>query len=130
MTSDLLTIGDAFLLPTPPNGSHLFIVIALTKNGKYLCVNATTLKPDSDTSCVLTPGLGVPDFIVHQSAITYRHAREIAIAKIPDLIKFNQLTPKGRCSADILEQVQQGALVSRQLPNKYKKIVKDFLCEY
>ncbi len=122
MTSDSLIVGDDFLLPTPPNGSHLFIIIALTKNGKYLCVNATTLKSDSDMSCVLTPGPGVPDFIIHQSAITYRHAREIAITKIPKLIKFNQLTRKGRCSADILEKIKQGALVSRQLPNKYKQM--------
>ncbi|EDN66530.1 hypothetical protein BGP_5981 [Beggiatoa sp. PS] len=39
--SDGLNIGDAFLLSTPPNDKHLFVVIAPTQNGKYLCVNVT-----------------------------------------------------------------------------------------
>jgi hypothetical protein len=128
MTSELLIIGDAFLLSTPPNGNHLFIVIALTNNGNYLCVNATTRRYNSDKSCVLTPGLGVPDFIVHESVIAYKHAREISPAKILELIKSNQVTRQGCCSMDILKKIQQGALISRQIPNKYKQILKEFLC--
>ncbi len=33
--SDGLNIGDAFLLSTPPNDKHLFVVVAPTQNGKY-----------------------------------------------------------------------------------------------
>ena len=49
-----MNIGDAFLLPTPPKGSHLFFAIAITADSKYLCVNATSLKSTtSDTACIL-----------------------------------------------------------------------------
>ncbi len=49
-----MNIGDAFLLPIPPKGSHLFFAIAITADNKYLCVNATSLKSTtSDTACIL-----------------------------------------------------------------------------
>lgn len=128
MASSVLKVGDAFLLPTPPNGNHLFIAIATTSCGKYLCVNITTLQSNSsDTSCILKPGLGVPSFITRPSVVAYKYARDIDAATISSLIASNQCIRKGFCSQDTLNAIQQGALASRRLPNKYKQIVRDFL---
>ena len=48
-----LNVGDTFLLATPPNDKHLFIIIAPTENEKFLCVNLTSKRNNSDTSCML-----------------------------------------------------------------------------
>lgn len=73
--SNGLNIGDAFLLSTPPNDKHLFVVIAPTQNGKYLCANVTSKHSNSDTSCVLQQG--DHPFIRHDSVINYKKAREV-----------------------------------------------------
>ena len=104
-----MNIGDAFLLPTPPNGNHLFFAIATTADNKYLCVNATSLKSTtSDTACILKPGAGVPSFIVHDSAIVYRRARVISPNVISRLIASGQCIYQDCCSEEIVKQIQQG----------------------
>ncbi len=125
-----MNIGDAFLMPTPPNGNHLFFAIATTAKNKYLCVSTTTLKPSSDKACILVPGAGVPDFIVHESSVAYKHAREISTAVYARLVSNGEISAKGSCSADVLEEIQKGALVSRQISKRYKQTVKDFLDGY
>jgi len=123
-----MNIGDAFLLPTPPNGNHLFFAIAITTDSKYLCVNATSLKSTTlDTACILKPGAGVPSFIVHDSAIVYRRAREISPDVISRLIASGKCIYQGCCSEDIVKQIQQGALASRQISNEQKQVVQKFL---
>ncbi len=117
-----VNLGDAFLLDTPPNGMHLYIAIAQVSENVYLFVNATTPRENSERVCVLNPGLGVPGFIVRESVIVYRHAREINTTK---LAEENPLR-KGSCSADVLLSIQKGGLASRQLKNKYKTILKAF----
>ncbi|GAA6614561.1 hypothetical protein [Scytonema sp. NUACC26] len=73
MTNFCVNLGDAFLLETPPNGMHLYIAIALIDEDSdtYLFVNITSLRPNSDTSCILKPGAGVPKFILYDSAVAY-----------------------------------------------------------
>ena len=127
MANTGLNLGEAFLLPTPPHGWHLFVVIAPIENDKYLVVNATSRQANSDTSCILTPGIGVPDFIQHESVINYKGAREIDVAKMAQLTTAGLCVTKGTFSPTILSQIQQGALQSRRLKNKYKKRIKEFL---
>jgi len=125
-----MNIGDAFLLATPPNGSHLFFAIAITADNKYFCVNATSLKSTTlDTACILKPGTGVPSFIVHDSAIVYTstRVREISPNMISRLIASEQYIHKGCCSQEIIKQIQQGALASRQITNEHKQVVQNFL---
>ncbi len=122
-----MNIGDTFLLPTPPQGNHLFFVIATTADGNYLCVNATSLRPSSDTACILKAGLGVPNFVVRDSAIAYKYAREISPAVYSGLVSNGQCIAKGSCSASILDQIQKGALASKQIAKKHKQTVKKFL---
>lgn len=124
MSSGSLELGDAFLFDTPPNGMHLFIAIAPIATDKFLFVNTTSPKENSDTSCIIKPGLDVPKFIIHESVIAYKYAREININKLFELIDIGSCKPKGFCSPSILLDIQQGAIKSKQIPKKYKNAVK------
>ena len=127
MASVTINLGDAFLLDTPPNSEHLYIAIAQTSGSNYLFVNVTTRRPNSEATCVLLPGYGVPNFVVHESVIAYQYAREMNATQLVGLITAGSPIPKGSCSADVLAQIQQGGLVSSRLKNKYKAALKAFL---
>jgi hypothetical protein len=120
-------LGDAFLLNTPPNGMHLYIAIGQISENNYLFVNATTQRDNSETACVLQPGVGVPNFITRESVIIYKYAREISVTAISELIDEGTCIRKGSCSETVLMQIQQGGLVSKQLRNKYKTVLKSSL---
>lgn len=127
MASIIINLGDAFLLDTPPNSEHLYIAIAQISESSYLFVNVTSRRPNSEDACVLLPGSGVPSFIVRESAIAYKYAREINATELAELITPGSPIPKGSCSVAVLEQIQQGGLVSKRLKNKYKVALKNFL---
>ncbi len=127
MTSITINLGDAFLINTPPNGEHLYIAIAQTSENNYLFVNVTTRRTTSEISCILTPGQDVPSFIVRESIVAYRFAREMDAIELASLITVGSPIPKGSCSATILERIQQGGLASKRLSNKYKTALKAFL---
>lgn len=127
MASIAINLGDAYLIDTPPNGEHLYIAIAQTSKDKYLFVNITTQRGNSDTACILSPGVGVPSFIVHQSVIAYQFAREMDETELGNLITPGSPIPKGSCSQAVLKQIQHGGLASKRLKNKYKSALKDFL---
>ncbi|NJP08380.1 MAG: hypothetical protein HC866_02000 [Leptolyngbyaceae cyanobacterium RU_5_1] len=127
MASVAINLADAFLINTPPNGEHLYIAIAQTSESKYLFVNVTTRRSSSETACILLPGSDVPSFIVHESVIAYRFAREMDATELANLITVGSPIPKESCSTTVLAKIQQGGLVSRQLKNKYKTALKAFL---
>ncbi|NDJ20386.1 hypothetical protein GS682_01730 [Nostoc sp. B(2019)] len=127
MASITINLGDAFLLDTPPNSQHLYIAIAQTSGKDYLFVNITTRRPNSETACVLLPGLDVPSFIVRESVIAYQFAREMDATELAGLISIGSPIPKGSCSMAVLTQIQQGGLVSKRLKNRYKTALKAFL---
>jgi hypothetical protein len=126
MASTSINIGDAFLLTTPPNDRHLYISIARISDDSYLFVNASTRRENSEITYILTPSAEVPEFIKNESVIVYKYAREISIAEIDKLIAQGDCTIKGSCSTNVIEQIQQGGLVSKRLPNKYKAALKAF----
>jgi hypothetical protein len=130
MANDDITIhlGDAFLLDIPnTEKKHLYIAISKTGNNKYLFVNVTTRRAKSETACILKPGVGVPKFIKNESVIIYQYAREMDAIELAGFITKNSPIPKDSCSADILYFIQQGGLVSKRLPIKFKKALKQFL---
>jgi hypothetical protein len=59
--------------------------------------------------------------------IAYQFAREISIEELGSLITTGSPIPKGSCSKNILQQIQQGGLASKRLKNKYKNALKTFL---
>ena len=115
------------MLYTPPNGEHLYIAIAPTSNNRYLFVNVTSRRSNSETACILVPGAGVPRFIVRESVIAYQFARELNVTELSRLIVAGSPIPKGTFSATVLTQIQQGGLASRRLTNRYKNVLKAFL---
>lgn len=127
MASITINLGDAFLLDTPPNREHLYITIAQTSRSNYLFVNVTSRRPNSEAACVLLPGSDMPGFIVRESVIAYQFAREMNATELAKLITVGSPIPKGVCSTTVLEQIQQGGLVSKRLKNKYKTALKAFL---
>ena len=127
MTSITINLGNAFLIDTPPNGEHLYIAIAKTSENRYLFVNVTSRRSNSEVSCILMPGSDIPSFIVRESVVTYQYAREMDAIELASLITFGSPVPKGSCSATILERIQQGGLASKRLKNKYKTALKAFL---
>ncbi|MEH1889135.1 MAG: hypothetical protein V7K92_06550 [Nostoc sp.] len=127
MASITINLGDAFLLDTPPNSEHLYIAIAQTSESNYLFVNVTTRRLNSETSCVLLPGSGIPSFIVHESVIAYQFAREMDATQLALLITIGSPIPKGTCSMAVITQIQQGGLVSKRLKKRYKTALKAFL---
>ena len=127
MASIPIHVGDAFLLDTPPNGEHLYIAIARLSENDYLFVNASSRRSGSETACVLLPGPGVPSFIGRESVILYQFARELDATELTDLMTAGSPIPKGTCSVAVLEQIQQGGLISKRLKKKYKTALKAFL---
>jgi hypothetical protein len=127
MVSITLKLGDAFLLDTPPKSEHLYIAIAQTSESDYLFVNVTSRRPNSEDTCALLPGSGVPGFIVRESVIAYQFAREMNAVELAQLVTIGSPIPKGVCSAAVLERIQQGGLVSKRLKNQYKTALKAFL---
>lgn len=127
MTGVVINLGDAFLIDTPPSGQHLYIAIARTSESKFLFVNVTSRRSNSESACFLMPGAGVPGFIVRESVIAYQFAREMDAIELATLITPGSPIPKGICSAAVLEKIQQGGLISKRLKNKYKTALKTFL---
>ncbi len=127
MTSISINLGDAFLIDTPPNGEHLYIAIAQTSENNYLFVNVTARRRKSEATCILSPGLDMPSFIVRESVVAYRFAREMGSVELASLITVGSPIPKGSCSASVLERIQQGGLASKLLINRYKTALKVFL---
>lgn len=127
MPSLTINLGDAFLIDTPPNGEHFYIAIAKTSENRYLFVNVTSRRRNSEVSCILTPGSDVPSFIVRESVVAYQYAREMDATELASLITIGSPVPKGSCSATTLEKIQNGGLASKRLMNKYKTALKAFL---
>lgn len=126
--SIIINLGDAFLLDIPAIGNeHLYIAIAKTTEDKYLFVNVTTRRSKSETTCILEPCSDVPSFIKHESVIAYQYAREMNITELTELVTIGSSIPKDSCSEEILHKIQQGGLISKRLPRKYKKVLKEFL---
>jgi len=120
--SDELNIGDAYLLSTPPNDKHLFVVIAPTRD---LCVNVTSKRNNSDTSCILQQG--DHPFIRHDSVINYKKAREVDPAVVQNQISRGNCQQYQHVSSTVLNRIQQGGLTSTRLKNKYKNYLNSFL---
>lgn len=118
-----INLGDIFLINTPVK-PHYFIAIAQTTNDKYLFVSVITRKPKSELACVLIPSFESPSFVVKESVIDYRYAREMNHKQLLTAIDFNDF--RERCSPKILKSIQQGAIESKRLKNKYKKILEQY----
>jgi len=121
----MLTAGDTFFLPTPPDflTKHLFIVISeRNEYDEVLIVNVTTKKSHSDASCILRNG--DHPFIKHESVANYADARAVKVSDLCRLIgRHADVSSHQSVSPELLRRIQEGALVSPALPTKYLKYI-------
>ena len=127
MASVSIRLGAAFLIKTPPKGKHLYVAIAKTTKTRHLFVSINSRQPKSENVCILKPGPDVPDFIVHESVVNYRFARELTAKDLAKLIPADSRTVKGYCSYEVLKRIQEGGLASKRLKNRHKIALKDFM---
>jgi hypothetical protein len=113
-------IGECFYYDTFPNDEHLFVVIApsLTEENWFLCVNITTKREGSDTTCEICKGEH-PNLTKPVSVVDYGRARELPLALIERLTKLQQLPKVGD---DLLLKMQMAPLgETSRLKNAFKK---------
>ena len=123
----IVNLGDVFLIDTPPNDMHFYIVIAHFTQTKYLLVNITTRREKSESTCIINPGPGIPSFIKRESIVTYKYARVFDSENIIRLISQGRCYQKGSISDELLERIQRGGLISKRLSRRYKQELRDFL---
>ena len=119
-------IGNCFYYQTPPRGEHLFVVVApsLEKPGWFVCVNITTFRPDSDTSCQLLQGEH-QEFVAPVSVVVYAEARELPPPLISRSMREQNL-PK--MSDPVLLRIQQSALRDdSRMKKKFQRAIQEYL---
>jgi hypothetical protein len=118
-------VGKCFYYDTFPNDEHLFVVVSpsLNREGWFLCVNITTKRDGSDTTCEVYqnehPNLPKP-----VSVVVYGQARELPIALIQRLTETQQV-PK--MSDALLLRIQQAPLTDY---SRLKKAFKNAIVAY
>lgn len=119
-----IQLGDIFLIDTPNKPHYYFIAIAETSNNKFLFVSVITRKPKSETACILKPGMETPSFIIKESVIDYRYAREMNSKQLAFAVSSNVY--RECCYPELLKRIQQGGIKSKRLKNKYKNILRQY----
>lgn len=119
-------VGQSFFYDTPPHGEHLFVVLApsLEQAGWFICVNISTLRVGSDTTCELLAGeherLTSP-----VSVVIYAAARELPPALIARSCQRQALAP---FDPALLARVQNAALsAGSRMKKGFQKAVRAWL---
>jgi hypothetical protein len=115
--------GCAFYSPRQaPDGGHLWGVFSEPIDGQVLIANVTTLRRDSDRSCILQPG--DHPRIRHESHINYADSRFVAVQQLDSLPGIRVVEP---FSPAVVQRVFHGALRSEDSPGKVKLLVRKLL---
>lgn len=120
--------GDTFLVPSGPQGLHLFVLIlgpvvlpAYGSLPQVAVVSATSQKAGIpfDHTCELQ--VGDHPFIQQPSFISYRHMRIDALPHVSGLVG-SLWKPHQQCSPDLLKRIIDGVCISRMTPREFKLI--------
>lgn len=114
-------VGECFIYDTPPNGAHLFVVIAPGSRPDYfLAVNVTTNREGCEQTCLLAKGEHA--FLTADvSAVMYARAREF-----PKAIILRSAQPP--MPAGPLLRIQQAALSpTSRLPKGAQRLIQQWL---
>jgi hypothetical protein len=121
-------IGRCFYYDTPPNERHLFVVLApIPEDGnKFICVNITTRRIGSDTTCELAAGEH-PELTNPISIALYGGARELPRALILRLTGEQRIQ---NMPPEVLLRIQTAPLApTSRLKNKYRDAIAHYLEE-
>ena len=125
-----ISLGDVYLIPTPPNGSHFYVAIAELDNDSYLFVNYSTVQdstPDEDIAYTLSPSRTFASFLTRDSFFVFGRAQEFSSNDLDILIKKTGCKYIGAFSNSIVEEIQYAGVTSNSTKKKYKKILKKYL---
>lgn len=123
--------GDTLLMPSGPEGDHLFVVLCdpqpFPGYGPNHCVVLVGLSSvregvPHDDACVL-PG-GCHPFVRHPSFMNYRHARVERVEHLYNGVAGGVFVRKDPFSAEWLERMRRGVLASRFV----RRELRDFRC--
>lgn len=118
-----LQCGDCFLIPKSGGATeHLWIVVTEidTRTRKAICVNVTTLRTHSDTTCILKPG--DHPFVKHDPVINFSGAREMPIDLVEQALDAKTSPAVQRSPAS---RIRRGLVNSKQTPKGIRAICKD-----
>jgi hypothetical protein len=118
--------GRCFYYDTPPNDRHLFVILApsLDDEDKFICVNITTRRAGSDTTCELAAG-DHPELTNPASVVLYGSARELPRALIQRLTAEQRIP---NMPPEVLFRIQNAPLFpASRLKNKYKEAIAHHL---
>lgn len=121
--------GECYLITTPPNGRHCFVVALEMSSERYLLLPFSTRTSSSDTSCLIKPGDGAPSFIIRESFVSYYQAKELTVFGFEDATKRGFCTLQGSVTEELLDRILRSAIKSKLLKNRLKKVVQAKLDE-
>lgn len=108
MTNDV-SLGDTFLIPSGPSGSHLFVVCTEEMaNGDRLLVSISSIRTGrfSDPTCVIVAG--EHPFIKHHSYVAYGKVEQRDTAHILRCVECGVFIPRQPCSPELLRRIILG----------------------
>lgn len=118
--------GDTFQAADPQREPHLWIILSAPEHypqDPVLIVNLTSLRPGSETTCLLTRG--DHPFIRHKSCVNYRDSRLVDRRKLEDALERQLLLRRRRMSARLLRRIRAGAAASPHIPLANLQILRD-----
>ncbi len=118
--------GDTFQAADPQREPHLWIILSAPERypeAPVLIVNLTSLRPGSETTCLLTRG--DHPFIRHKSCVNYRDSRLVDRRKLEDAFERRLLLRRRRMSARLLRRIRAGAAASPRIPLANLQILRD-----
>ncbi len=121
------TPGSTLLIPSGPEGNHLFIILTSPKDfdgyrDSSVLVNVSTIKKGPfDDTCVLQPG--EHSFIVSNSYVAYRQARVERRTDLIDKVESRFFIPHDPVSDELLKRIQKGLHQSKQTRKFLKGII-------
>jgi hypothetical protein len=114
-TSQTLTIGSAFVNQNPGSPEHLWIVVAVTKDGDAVIFNITTVRQGCDMTCPVTDR--DHPFVRHDSVVAYGRGQLISPG-IFAALQHAGCSMERTASPELVNRIREGAMKSRFTPQK------------
>jgi hypothetical protein len=118
-----IALGDIYLIPTPPNGSHYYVAIAKIDDEIFLFVNYSTLQDytsDEDAAYTLSPSRTHLRCLTQESYFVFGSAKEYGSNEL-NLLKA---TYQATFPNTIVDSIQYAGISNNSLKNKYKRLLK------
>ena len=114
-TGPTLTIGSAFVNQNPSSPEHLWIVVAVTKEGNAVIFNVTTTRPGCDATCPIV--VGDHPFVKHDSVIAYGRGQLVTPETFAVLQKAG-CSMERAASVELVNRIREGAMKSPFTPQR------------